>query len=114
MAAQLRDVLKLFQHMHPGMTGVSLFDQSSNHRAFAKNARVAKNMNMNPHEVQDDIKVKDGYYTELGIDGTSATRNQSFYVERDYDYPQVQKVHLVTSKRSKRSRKLTNLLERRI
>lgn len=41
-------MLKIYDIMFPNTTGVFFFDQSSAHQAFAPNALVAQNMNINP------------------------------------------------------------------
>lgn len=64
MIVQLKDVLELFEFLHEGMVGVFLFDQSSNHKAYAKDALVATRMNMNATEVsRDDVKVRNMVFT---------------------------------------------------
>lgn len=92
MIIQLRDVLLLFSVLHEGMTAVFLFDQSSNHKAFAKDALVASRMNMGGHEIEEnDVKVRDGRYTVV-VDNQSVEKSQSFYVERNFNYPELQKL----------------------
>lgn len=89
MIIQLKDVLELFKFLHVGMVGVFLFDQSSNHKAYAKDALVASRMNMGAHEVpKHEVKVRDGFYT----DNQGVGKSQSFYVERNFDYPEIQKL----------------------
>lgn len=62
---QLKGVLMLFEFLHEGMGGVLLFDQSNNHKAYAKDALAASRMNMGAHEVdKDEVKVRDGSYTD--------------------------------------------------
>ncbi|KAG2231563.1 hypothetical protein INT48_002979, partial [Thamnidium elegans] len=65
---------------------------SSNHKAFAKDALVASRMNMGGGEVkEDDVKVRDGRYTVV-VDSQSVEKRQSFYVERNFNYPELQKL----------------------
>ena len=48
MVAQLRDLaLPIFEALHPGCTGVFLFDQSTNHSAYAEDAILASRMTLN-------------------------------------------------------------------
>jgi len=89
MLNQLRDVIVLFDFLHEGMTAVFLFDQSSNHKAFAGDALVANRMNLKPHVVgKDDVRVRNGYYS----DGTGVIE-QSFYKDSEYDYGEAMNVH---------------------
>lgn len=44
MVKQLKDVIDLFEILHPGCVAVFLFDNSSNHSAFADDALVASRM----------------------------------------------------------------------
>jgi hypothetical protein len=89
MIAQLTDVLELFEYLHEGMVGVFLFDQSSNHKAYAKNALVASRMNMGPHEVpENEVKVRDTFFnTNEGVQKT-----QTFYKRKNFDYPEFRKL----------------------
>ncbi|SAM02190.1 hypothetical protein [Absidia glauca] len=66
---QLReDAIPRFKALHPDDMGLFLFDQSSNHKAYAADALVASRMNRNPH-----IHPKDKV----------CFRNPSFYEFRD-------------------------------
>ncbi|KAI9329106.1 hypothetical protein BD770DRAFT_477956 [Pilaira anomala] len=46
MVKQLKDVINLFEILHPGCIAVFLFDNSSNHSAFADDALVASRMTL--------------------------------------------------------------------
>jgi hypothetical protein len=47
---QLNDeVISIFKALHPDCMGLFLFDQSSNHKAYAEDALVASRMNRDPH-----------------------------------------------------------------
>ena len=49
-------------------------------------------MNMGGGEVkEDDVKVRDGRYTVI-VDSQSVEKCQSFYVERNFNYPELQKL----------------------
>ncbi|SAM02738.1 hypothetical protein [Absidia glauca] len=43
------EVIPIFKALHPNCMGIFLFDQSSNHKAYADDALVASRMNLNPH-----------------------------------------------------------------
>jgi hypothetical protein len=106
MIAQLQDVLELFKLLHTGMVGVFLFDQSSNHKAFAKDALVASRMNMGAHEVsKNEVKVRNGFYTN----NQGVKKIQSFYVEKNYNYPEVRKVQLSKVDRATKAAKINEL-----
>lgn len=92
MLAQLKDqVIPLFKILHPGMIGVFLFDQSNNHKAFSEDALIANNMNMN------SIEVKDGE-----TNGQGKFRDQAFYVEKNFDYAEQQKIYFQNKESSKK------------
>ena len=48
LANQLKEVIPLFEELHPNCVGIFAFDQSSNHRAMANDALVASRMNAGP------------------------------------------------------------------
>ena len=51
MVRQLEtNVIKVFDELHPGCTGVFLFDHSSNHGAYADDALVVSRMTLNEKE----------------------------------------------------------------
>ncbi|KAG2228871.1 hypothetical protein INT48_006753, partial [Thamnidium elegans] len=57
-----------------------------------EDALVASRMNMGGGEVkEDDVKVRDGRYTVI-VDSQSVEKCQSFYVERNFNYPKLQKL----------------------
>jgi hypothetical protein len=61
------EVIPIFKALHPNCMGVFLFDQSSNHKAFAHDALVAARMNRDPHLVPEDkARVKDTTFTMNG------------------------------------------------
>lgn len=79
-------VIPLFKQLHPNMMAVFLFDQSSNHKAFAEDALVAAKMNMNPIEIKNDDSPQGKF------------RDQSFYVFKNFDYAEQQKVFYQANK----------------
>jgi len=64
MTRQLAKVITIFESQHPNKTGPFCFDQSSNHSAFAEDALLATNMNLNPGGKQH--KLKDGWFMKDG------------------------------------------------
>jgi len=64
MTRQLAKVITIFESQHPNKTGLFCFDQSSNHSAFAEDALLATNMNLNPGGKQH--KLKDGWFMKDG------------------------------------------------
>ncbi|KAI8385799.1 hypothetical protein BD560DRAFT_364011 [Blakeslea trispora] len=84
MKEQLEDeAIPLFKALHPDCIAVFLLGQSSNHNAFAPSAPVAKRMNMNAIEIKNDDA------------GQGLFSDQSFYVEREYNYCEQQKVYFL-------------------
>lgn len=109
MIAQLRDVLALFNFLHEDMVTVFLFDQSSNHKAFAKDALVANIIYINACEIFDnDVKVRNGFY----IDEESGIKERNFYVEQEYDYPALVKVQFSKIDRSTKSAKIYEIVNK--
>jgi hypothetical protein len=78
MVKQLKDVIPLFEELHPNCRGVFLFDQSSNHNAYPNNALVANRMTLRPKMVSpnDKYEFKD---TKFWDTIAKRTRNQSLY-----------------------------------
>ncbi|OAD80134.1 hypothetical protein PHYBLDRAFT_101322, partial [Phycomyces blakesleeanus NRRL 1555(-)] len=50
----IKDAIPLFELLHPDSQAVFIFDQSSNHRAFANNALLAKRFTLNDKPVKED------------------------------------------------------------
>lgn len=59
MMEQLKKAVTIFKKQFPTCTGVCLFDNSTNHGAFAADALVATHIGMNPGGKQP--KMRDGY-----------------------------------------------------
>ncbi|KAI9247811.1 hypothetical protein EDC94DRAFT_685185 [Helicostylum pulchrum] len=60
------------------MVAVFLFDQSSNHKAFAKDALVANRMNMNAGAIgNDEDKVRNGFY--IGNQSANSLQIRRYY-----------------------------------
>ncbi|OAD66775.1 hypothetical protein PHYBLDRAFT_70237 [Phycomyces blakesleeanus NRRL 1555(-)] len=58
MLDQLKNhAIPLFESLHKGCTGVFIFDQSSNHKAYATDALVATRMVLKPKVVSENDKV---------------------------------------------------------
>lgn len=57
-------MLPIFEALHPGCIGVFLFDNSTNHGAFAKDALSTSNMNLYPGGKQP--KMRNGCYEKNG------------------------------------------------
>jgi hypothetical protein len=74
MKAQLQKAIEKFTLLHPGSVGVFLFDQSSNHNAFAADALRATNMGKRIGGKQS--KLRDGWYTSA--DGTRIVQPMVF------------------------------------
>jgi len=60
-----KKMLPVFEALHPGCVGVFLFDNSTNHGAFAADALNTANMNLNPGGKQP--KLRDGWYEKDGV-----------------------------------------------
>ena len=82
------DAIPLFENLHPGCQAVFLFDQPSNHRAYASDALVALRLILNDKELvlNTEPLMKDSWF----MDGNKKV-NQSFYKSK------------VIKKRSKKS-----------
>lgn len=82
MVKQLKaDAIGLFESLHPDCTAVFLFDNSSNHGAFADDALVASRMTLNEKEWSERLKYqfKDTLVTLANGDPL----NQSFYYDKE-------------------------------
>ena len=55
---QLKDVIPLFNELHPDCIGIFAFDQSSNHKAMADDALVASRMSSGVTEYKDTNKYR--------------------------------------------------------
>ncbi|KAG2211566.1 hypothetical protein INT45_003504 [Circinella minor] len=74
------DVIPLFESLHPNAKGIFIFDQSSNHGAYANNALVASRMPLGPKpaDEMEPFKFKDTTYIrdeELHV--------QAMYIKKD-------------------------------
>lgn len=81
MVEQLKDdAIKLFELLHPGCTAVFLFDNSSNHSAFAEDALVVNRMTLNekPWPETEEFQFKD---TKVKLTSGEIMK-QSFYYEK--------------------------------
>ena len=81
MVAQLKDdVIELFDLLHPGCTAVFLFDNSSNHSAYADDALVASRMTLNEKlsPIEDKYQFRD---TSVKLSSGEIIQ-QSFYYEK--------------------------------
>ncbi|KAG2211009.1 hypothetical protein INT45_003016 [Circinella minor] len=60
------DAIPLFENLHPGCQAVFLFDQSSNHRAYASDALVASRLILSDKDLSADKEpiMKEGWYTD--------------------------------------------------
>ncbi|OAD70085.1 hypothetical protein PHYBLDRAFT_71524 [Phycomyces blakesleeanus NRRL 1555(-)] len=63
-----KDVISLFELLHPDSQAVFIFDQSSNHQAFANNVLLAKRFTLNNKPVKED-KEFDFKNTTFLLDG---------------------------------------------
>ena len=86
LVAQLKDqAIPLFEQMHPGCQGVFLFDQSSNHKAWARDALVATRLAYKPYDIAVDgvenpgIKYRFKDTSFPSIEDPNSMINQSFY-----------------------------------
>jgi hypothetical protein len=52
---KLEDAVDIFDAKYPDCTAVFVFDCSSNHEGFSKDALNVKNMNVNPGGVQSKL-----------------------------------------------------------
>ncbi|CEG79552.1 hypothetical protein RMATCC62417_14003 [Rhizopus microsporus] len=71
MKRQLReDAIPLFEKLHPNFQVLFVFDQPSNHNAYAKNAKVATKFNLNDKMFNGvkDVVIAPGWF--LRVDGT--------------------------------------------
>jgi hypothetical protein len=68
MVEQLKkDAIPLFELLHPGCQAIFIFDQSSNHNAYANDALVASRMTLEKKEFQKgDYDFRDGLYALNG------------------------------------------------
>ena len=57
--------IPLFNRLHPGCIGVFVFDNSTNHGAYAPDALVATKMNLNPGGKQS--RLRDGWFIQDGV-----------------------------------------------
>ncbi|OAD78027.1 hypothetical protein PHYBLDRAFT_108288 [Phycomyces blakesleeanus NRRL 1555(-)] len=96
MCAQLTDIIPLFNAIHPNAVAVFLFDQSSNHKAYPEDALLAQNMNLCAIEVKDSDS------------GQGKFRDSSFYVRKQYDYAEQQKVFFFKKRVMKKNLKNMN------
>lgn len=79
-----KDAIPLFELLHPNCIGLFAFDQSSNHRAFGKDALIASRMSSSNtifKDKPDGFKFKDGWY--INSDGVKV--QQTIYVSRGFD-----------------------------
>ena len=53
---KLKDAVDIFNAKYPNCTAVFIFDCSSNHEGFAKDALNVKNMNVNPGGAQAKLR----------------------------------------------------------
>lgn len=81
MINQLKnDAIPLFNMLHPGCTAVFLFDNSSNHSAYADDALVASRMPLNERIWKEDEKFQFRDTEAKLTDGTML--RQSFFYEK--------------------------------
>jgi hypothetical protein len=55
MQEQLKEVITIFEELHPGCKGLFLFDNSSNHSAFAADALKVARMTLNDKEISTNL-----------------------------------------------------------
>ena len=78
MVKQLTDkAIPIFEYLHPGCTGLFMFDQSTNHNAYRLDALVASRMTLKP-KIEKTYCFKDGYYFK---DNTKIS--QSMFEDRE-------------------------------
>lgn len=65
LAAQTKSCMKVFDILHPGCTGLFLFDNSQNHHAFADDALVASRLNLSDGG-KKVRPMRDGYFVPEG------------------------------------------------
>ncbi|EIE76273.1 hypothetical protein RO3G_00977 [Rhizopus delemar RA 99-880] len=83
MVEQLKeDATGLFEALHPNCVAVFLFDNSSNHGAFADDALVASRMTLNekPWPLSEKFQFRDTVYISRSTDMEEV---QSFYYEKE-------------------------------
>ncbi|KAG1606965.1 hypothetical protein G6F44_013814 [Rhizopus delemar] len=83
MVEQLKeDAIGLFEALHPNCVAVFLFDNSSNHGAFADDALVASRMTLNekPWPLSEKFQFRDTVYISRSTDMEEV---QSFYYEKE-------------------------------
>ncbi|EIE88582.1 hypothetical protein RO3G_13293 [Rhizopus delemar RA 99-880] len=83
MVEQLKeDAIGLFEALHPNCVAVFLFDNSSNHGAFADDALVASRMTLNekPSPLSEKFQFRDTVYISRFTDMEEV---QSFYYEKE-------------------------------
>ena len=86
MVQQLQeDAIPIFELLHPGCQALFLFDQSSNHNAYASDALRVTGMRKEPEfcgaadsEQCNNHKYRDGYYIDPN---TGETIKQSMYIQ---------------------------------
>jgi len=79
MVKQLEeDAIKLFDLLHPGCTAVFLFDNSSNHNAYADDALVASRMTLNekPYPITEKYQFRD---SEVMLSNGQILKQTFFY-----------------------------------
>lgn len=69
------DPIPLFEKPHPNCQALFVFDQSSNHNAYAENAKVATRFNLNDKMINgvEDVVITPGWF--LREDGTKVSHH---------------------------------------
>ncbi|KAG2213282.1 hypothetical protein INT45_008736 [Circinella minor] len=85
MVKQLKDdAIPLFENLHPGCQVLFLFDQSSNHNAYAPSAKIASRFGLKDKILKsvDERVILPGKY--IGTDGEQHIQNEEFEAKKKH------------------------------